>query len=38
MILDAIGNFIGAILGHIASGALVAIGLVLGARIMGVEL
>lgn len=38
MILDLIGKALGVILGHIASGALVAIGLVLGARIMGVEL
>lgn len=38
MILDLIGKALGTILGHIVVGALVAIGLVLGARIMGVEL
>lgn len=38
MILDAIGKALGTILGYISSGALLAIGLVLGARIMGVGL
>lgn len=38
MIVDLIAKALGAILGHVVSGAMLAIGLVLGARLMGVEL